>query len=258
MTPMKNNLLLATMVLLGIFAGSQAFGQSTEQPLLQKAMILEQEGHGNQALDVYREILHSSSQYEPALTRASVLMTQMADHESVHRLRIQHYQQAIQWAQMATRLRPDGYESNLALAVALNGLGGVSGAKEKMDYWKRSKEYIDKAINIGPKMGEAYYACGKWYEEFANLNFAEKEAARLLFGGLPKASIQMAMQNYQTCINLSPGFLPAYLDLAKAYHQQGNDTRAIGLLKSAVHLRPKGELDRQIQRECQVMLQNLQ
>lgn len=258
MTQMRNKFSCAVIMLLGMFTGFQALGQSAEQPLLHKALILEQEGQGNQALGVYREIIHRDSQNELVLTHASVLMTRMADHETAHRLRLQEYQKAIGWARMAIRLNPDGYQSNLALAVALNGMGGVSGAKGKMDDWKQAKEYIDKAINIDPKKGKAYYACGKWYEEFANLDFAEKEAARLLFGGLPKASMQLAMQKYQTCINLSPGFLPAYLDLAKAFHEQGNDMRAIGLLKRALRLRPKGELDRQIQRECQVMLQNLQ
>lgn len=258
MTAMKNRDYCTVLLLLGLLAGFQTSGQTGGGTLLQKAMLLERQGQGIQALGIYEKIILKDSLNELALTRGSVLMTKLADHETNRKFRIQEYREAIRWATTATRLKLDGYEPNLALAVALNGMGGILGAKEKMDYWRQAKQFIDKAISIDPKEGEAYYACGKWYEEFTNLDFAEKEAARLLFGGLPQATMQMAMQDYQTCINLSPAFLPAYLDLAKAYHEQGNDIRAIGLLKGAIRMRPKGDLDRQIQRECQVMLQNLQ
>lgn len=237
---------------------SSAQAQGSLQALLQQASHLEQTGEEAQALSVYRQVLVKDPQNETALVRASVLTTREADAASGQRSQSSSYKQAIQWAEAAVHKSPDGYEANLALAVALNGLGSISGAKEKMDDWKLAEAYLDKAIQINPKRGEAYYARGKWYTEVIQLNFAEREAARLLFGGLPKVTVAMAKQDFQTCVTLSPRFLPAYLELAEVCHEEGNDGQAIKLLQTAIRLHPSSAMDRSIQEECQAMLQRLQ
>jgi len=91
-----------------------------------------------------------------------------------------------------------------------------------------------------------------------NLSTLEKTAAKLLFGGLPEGSLQVAIDNYEKCRKLDPSIVLNYLDLAKAYKQNDEQDKCIEVLKKAVGLRNVYLDDVNYKAECKKMLDELQ
>ena len=72
---------------------------------------------------------------------------------------------------------------------------------------------------------------GKWNYEVSNLSAFEKAAVKIIYGGLPAASLNNSIMYYEKAKSLAPLFTLNYLELAKAYHKNDDDTKAISLLK---------------------------
>ena len=84
--------------------------------------------------------------------------------------------------------------------------------KEKINVSKRIKELGERCLQLNPSHAGAYHLLGKWHYEVFNLNFVEKAAINMLFGGMPTANIAAAITNLQKAILLKPTYLLYQLD----------------------------------------------
>jgi tetratricopeptide (TPR) repeat protein len=90
---------------------------------------------------------------------------------------------------------------------------------------------LRKALKLNPQHGRAWHVIGKWHYEVSDLNMFEKAGVKLMYGGLPPASIKMAIQAYEKAKLYEPNFALNFLELSKAYKRDGQKDKAIGLLK---------------------------
>jgi tetratricopeptide (TPR) repeat protein len=144
------------------------------------------------------------------------------------------------------------------MAVAMGRIAMISGAKEKVAASREVKKYAELAIKFNPQYAKAFYILGKWNYEIANLNALEKGAAKVLFGGMPQASLQDAIINYEKCRKLDPSFLLNYQELAQAYKESEEQDKAIEVLRKAVALRPVYQDDPNIRAACKKMLEGME
>ena len=97
---------------------------------------------------------------------------------------------------------------------------------------------------------------GKWNYEVSNLNAFERTAVKIIYGGLPAASLKNSIMYYEKAKSLAPLFTLNYLELAKAYHKNEDDTKALALLNHLLTIKNQTEDDPRIKAEAQTLIKD--
>ena len=161
------------------------------------------------------------------------------------------------FAEAAYKLNAKDAEANYALAVALGRIALTSSNKEKINVSKRIKELGERCLQLNPSHAGAYHLLGKWHYEVFNLNFVEKAAINMLFGGMPTANIAAAITNLQKAILLKPTYLLYQLDYAKALQSNNKKEEATIVLKKIIVSKPTTQDDAGIIAEAKILSENL-
>ena len=83
----------------------------------------------------------------------------------------------------------------------------------------------------------AYYVLGKWQLELSKLNWAERLACQVLFGGVPKGvSLDESIRCFDRAIQLESDFLLFHYGKASALYEAGKYTEAIFILEQALRI----------------------
>ena len=102
---------------------------------------------------------------------------------------------------------------------------------------------MDISLRSNPKNFIALHILGRWHYEINNLSFLERAAVRVLYGGMPDASIRESINAFERSRAVAPGFLLNYLEMAKSYKQDGQNAKAIAYLKLMLSLPNQTEDD---------------
>ncbi|MFN5915084.1 MAG: hypothetical protein ACK43J_11885 [Chitinophagaceae bacterium] len=129
--------------------------------------------------------------------------------------------------------------------------------KEKASLTKAIKEDADYALIIDPQNVKAMHLLGKWNMEVAALNPAAFAAMKIVFGGLPNASKETALELLQEVRKRSPNFLANNYDLSMLYKTMGKPREAIELLQVQMKLPTKTMEDVLIKKRSKELLDSL-
>lgn len=243
----------AALMLLSVFSFAQ-----TADELVDQARQQEKQMKDAAALSAYKDALKIQPDNIAALTGASEVSSREGYRITDKEEKSRFYTEAKSYAEQALKLAPENAEANYVMAVALGRIALTAGAKEKVAASKEVKRYTELAIKFNPNYAKAYHVLGKWNYEVANMNALEKAAAKMLFGGMPEATLQDAITNYEKCRKLDPSFLRNYQELAQAYKENEELEKAIEVLRKAVTLRPVFQDDLNIKSACKKMLEDLE
>jgi tetratricopeptide (TPR) repeat protein len=189
-----------------------------------------------------------------ALCLASFIAAREGNRQSDKGKRNGLFMQAKIFAESAVAQAPTNAEAHFVLVVALGRIALVSSSKEKVAISKRIKDAAEKCVSIMPTHAGGNHAIGKWHYEVARLNFAEKGAINLLFGGLPTGDINTSLVYFQKAIALKPTYLLYYLDYAKALNYTKRREDAIKQLNVLLTLKPNNQDDPGIIAEAKALL----
>jgi len=225
--------------------------------LLQRAARSEAGFREEQALSEYKAVLSVRPQQLTALIRCSDLSCRIGNRETDRNKKIDYFKAGYQYAQTAYRLDPTNSEANVVMAFSLGRMVLIQTNKERVTAAGDIKRYAGYAIRYDPSNFKAYHILGRWHYEVSRLNFLERTFARWFYGSLPEASLADAIKNYEKSMALRPDFMLNYLELAKALHRDGQDERAIGLLRHMDKLSDEMYDDRQVRQEGRKLLHDL-
>jgi tetratricopeptide (TPR) repeat protein len=190
----------------------------------------------------YAGILKVQPSNLTALCKCSELCSRIGNRQKEKSQKTNYFKAAKNYAQGALRVNPNNADANFVMALALGRLSLISSGKEKIIVVNEIKQYAEKAISLDPYHFKAYHLLGKWNYEVSNLNAFERALAKLLYGGLPEASLEKSIVYYEKSRSLNPDFVLNYLELARAYHRQGERKKAIEMLTRMMPL-PNNMLD---------------
>ena len=216
-----------------LFWGETAFTQDYNS-LIQEAEKLENEQKEILALKKYTEAQKLKPTDLHVLYKCSELYSRIGVRETNSVSRDQYYNSSLAFAQMAYKYHPQSDDANVAMSMALGRLALTRSGKEKVSTVKEIKTYADNAIRINSKNFKAWHIIGKWHYEVSNLNFFEKAAIKLIYGGLPNSSFSASVKAYEKVKELNPYFGSNYLELAKAYHKLDDNKNAEKNLKYVI------------------------
>lgn len=208
------------------------------------------------ALHEFNEALKLQPLNLYALTKSAELCARIGGRETNQKTKDSYYEAAIIYAKTALKLYPGSEQANVAIAIAIGRTILKKSGKEKVAIIKEIKQYADIALKINPLNYKAWYIIGKWNYEIYNLSALERAWAKIFYGGVPDASLKSSIFAYEKSRSINPGFALNYVELARAYHKNGDTEKAIALLKKVLPLPIQTEDDPRIKKDAQNLLKN--
>ncbi|BBM70565.1 tetratricopeptide repeat protein [Rhodothermus marinus] len=141
----------------------------------------------------------------------------------------------------------------VAAAIAAGRLALVSGPRDKVERARQIRAYIDRALALDPNDDIAYHLRGRWHYEVATLNFFERTLVRLIYGGLPDASLEEAAADFRRALALRERVVH-HLELGRTLLRLGDREGAIHELERALALPPSEPDDTTYQEEARRLL----
>jgi len=182
------------------------------------------------ALAKFKEALKIKPTHIHALSKSSELCSRIGQRQKNTEMRDNYYLAAKYYAQTALKIDSTNSEANTSMAIMLGRSTLTKSGKEKVVSAKDLKKHVEAAIKSDPKNFLAWHVLGRWHYEISNLNMIEKAAVKLLYGGFPPSSLKESIAAFEKSKALTSGFILNYLELAKAYHRNDQNNKAIALL----------------------------
>lgn len=227
--------------------------------LLKEASNFERTLKDDQALDKYKSVLTYEPSNQQALVRASELSGAIGGRKADKKAKQDYYEQAKEYADKALAINDNNADANYVRALAASRLTEVeTDSKKLVANVKDINIYANKALSINPNHGKANYVLGRWNFEIISLSWAKKAAIKVLFGGMPPASIENVFKYMEKCKTLEPYFVINFLDLAKAYKYDSQPAKAIEVLNQLAKLPTRTPDDIAYKTEGKKMLSEMQ
>lgn len=217
--------------------------------LLSKAAQSEVRFKEEDALAEYRQALQLQPTDIAILCRCSDLSCRIGNRQTERDRKIGFFKTGYRYAQTAYRLDSTNSEVNVMMAFSLGRLTLIQSNKERVEAAVAIRRYAEKAIGYDRTNFKAYHILGRWHYEVSKLNFVERAFARWFYGALPDASLADAIRCYEKSMALRPDFMLNYLELARAFHRDGQDARAAALLRRLDGLHDEMYDDRTVRAE---------
>ena len=212
----------------------------------------------SEALGVYQEVLKINSQHYLALWQSAILSVKIGARYSDETRKSAYFDAARQYADRALALRPEGGESNYAVALALFNQATLYKAGARLEAFRDLRSHVYLATEYRPDLAEAWQLRGRWQYRLAHYNLLERLYSKLVLGGMPAGGdSREAMDDMEKALALAPQSLPLYYDLARMYKYQGRRRRAIAALVTALKIAPVTSEDLVILRSCSKLLPSL-
>jgi len=222
--------------------------------LLQQAAWLESSFKEEEALVKYQEIIKLQPHNVFALCHCSDLNCRIGNRQDSRDKKIGYFKAGRDYANIAWRLDSTNSEANVVMAFSIGRMILLESGREKVAGAGAIKRYAENAIRYDPGNYKAWHILGRWHYEVSGLNFIERTLAKWFYGALPDASLQESIRDYEKSMSLRPDFMLNYLELARACHRDGQNARAIQLLRRLDSLKDGMYDDRQVRREGRQLL----
>ncbi|MBS1511990.1 MAG: hypothetical protein JST86_14170 [Bacteroidetes bacterium] len=210
------------------------------------------------ALLKYKEALKIKPDQIHALSKSSELCSRIGQRQTKEKVRDDYYAAAKIYAETALRIDSTSSEANTSMAIILGRTTLIKSGKEKVIAAKDLKKYVDAALKSNPSNFLAWHVLGRWHYEISNLNAIERAAVKILYGSFPPSSLKESIAAFEKSKALMGAFILNDYELARAYHRNDQNDKAIAILKEMMQLPNKTEDDASIKEKGQKLLKELQ
>jgi tetratricopeptide (TPR) repeat protein len=210
--------------------------------LVEKGKAFERKFQTNDALPLYLSAEKVEPKNPELLVRIArqyrYLMTDASDNQE--KLRLGHI--ALDYSTRAAACGPKDCDAQLAPAITLGKMLPFLPTKEQVSASSRIKESVDKALAINPHNDTAWHILGRWNRVLAEVSSAKRLVAGLIYGQLPKGSIEEAEQDMKKALTINPHRLMHYIELGRIYAQMGRKQDAREFINKGLAM-PDAEKD---------------
>jgi tetratricopeptide (TPR) repeat protein len=205
--------------------------------LIEKGRVFDRKFQANDALPLYLTAEKLEPKNPDLLVRIArqyrYLMTDAADTKE--KLRLGHV--ALDYSIRAAACGPKDCDAQLAPAITLGKMLPYMPTKEQVSASPRIKESIDKALAIDPEDDTAWHILGRWNRVLAEISSTKRFFANLIYGQLPKGSIDEAEKDMKKAIATNPHRLMHYIELGRIYAQMGKNQEARDFINKGLAMR---------------------
>jgi tetratricopeptide (TPR) repeat protein len=161
------------------------------------------------------------------------------------------------YAQRAVAADCQNARAYLALSMSYGRLAILQDNRTKLEYSREVRANAEIALRLDPQLDYADYVLGVWNYELANLGLVQRGFARLVYGGLPDASDEKAVEYLQKAIALAPQRVSHHIELGRAYAAMGRNDLARDELECGLALKTMVKDDEAMKRKGRAALLTL-
>jgi tetratricopeptide (TPR) repeat protein len=165
--------------------------------------------------------------------------------------------QALAYAQRAVAADPNSAVNVLSLAICYGKLGLYGDTRTRVEYSRLVHQYAEAALALNPDYDWAHHVLGRWHLEVTELGATKRFVVRLVYGGLPRASLDEAVSHLERAVALAPGTIAHHLELGLAYLAQGRRAEGLAELEPALRQPLQGVHDVEAKARAQRALAKL-
>ncbi len=217
-------------------------GQNAQQMMASRLDELHLAGEYSAAVDLIRPALESDPgnyfllcQIADNLTDWARTMSDKKEQEAV-------YEEAVEFAMKAREANDTDAVGWFQYGKAYGRLALFNGGKTKVNMSKDVKTAFEKALELDPRHAGALHGLARWHREVANLSWFLKIAAKIIYGGLPPASNEEAVELFKKALAEEPESITHHLELGKTYLEMKEKDLARAEFEQALAL-PVGDAD---------------
>ena len=211
--------------------------------LLKEAERLEAVPDEAGAYSKFKEVLKLKPTHLEALIKCSELCSRIGKRQATPQARDGYYEAARIYAQTALKIEPLNSNACCVMAMALGRSSMNKSGKEKINTAKEIRKYVDIALKTNPNNFLAWHILGRWHYEISNLNFFERAAVKIFYGGVPESSLKESIAAFEKTRTLMPGFILNYFEMAKAYFKNDDNAKAVAAINTMLTLPNQTEDD---------------
>jgi tetratricopeptide (TPR) repeat protein len=140
------------------------------------------------------------------------------------------------YALKAKKLAPRDPEVRLTVSIAAGRLAFYSEPKRKLELSSVVRSEAVEATRLNPRYALAWHVLGRWHFEIANLNILLRTLAEAVYGKMPEASFEKAIEYMSKAVQLEPGNALFHAELGRAYLAVGRTADAKRELEKSLTL----------------------
>jgi tetratricopeptide (TPR) repeat protein len=228
--------------------------------LLQKADRLDDTDHFLEAIAILKDLEKADPKNVEVLYRISRVESDLID-DLPDDAKWKGYSYALEsmaYAKRAMEADPQSSEAHLATAIACGVMTDFVDDRTKIEYSKFIKAEAEKAIDLDPKNDYAYLVLARWNFEMTQLNPILKALAELLYGQMPPASQEKALEDFQKAIEIAPNRMIHHFCYGEALAKLGQKDQAKAEYQKVLRLTPTCREERGYQQKATSGLKTLE
>jgi tetratricopeptide (TPR) repeat protein len=202
------------------------------------------------ALKNYKAAFNADAKNCEAAWKVSRALANIGDERTDKAERTDYFNKAEAFAKTAIELCPDSDMAHLSMSIAVGRVALMAGKKEQVQLSQVVKDEAEKAIQLNPNNDTAHHVYARWHRKVATLSGVSKTFAKILYGGLPDASLDKAVEHFQKAIALKPDYNNHYLELGITYEMMNEWVKANDAYKKAMAVEAKGSMEKKYKAEA--------
>jgi tetratricopeptide (TPR) repeat protein len=151
-------------------------------------------------------------------------------------------EEALEYAKRAVAINPGHAKAVLSVAICYGRLVRFVGPRMKVELSRLIKENAERALELDPTDSYAYHVLGAWNYELAQMGAFTRTFVKVVYGGMPAASIEEAEKLFRKAVELAPNRVSHRTELGRTYAALGKIEDARNELRRALSL-PNAEKD---------------
>ncbi len=242
-----------TATICSIFFATVAQSQEIST-LIRKADELDAQERIDDAIAVLKQAEKISPNDPGLLVKLSQDYSDKIDDTKNRSQKLDFAKLCLEYAKKAVRTAPDNADAHVCLSIAYGKMTDFVDNKTKMEYSKVVKSEAEKAVELDPKNDLALLILARWNFDMATLNPILRAIAHTLYGQLPPASKEQAVDYFQRAIAAAPERIIHHAEFAQALESMGKTKEARAEWLKVQQLKPTDAEDRRYIAEAEQKL----
>ncbi|RPI02381.1 MAG: hypothetical protein EHM72_04300 [Calditrichaeota bacterium] len=209
------------------------------------------------ALTAYQSALALDAKSCEITWKISRSYADIGDEKTDQAERTENFKKAEDFARQAIEICPNSDMAHLSLSIAIGRVALMSGKKEQVQLSQYVKAEAEKALELNPQNDTAHHVYARWHRKVATLSGISKTFAKILYGGLPPASLEDAEKHFLKAAELKPDHINHYLELGITYEEMNQPEKAKAAYQKALALTSKNNQDKGYQADASERLKTL-
>jgi hypothetical protein len=224
---------------------------------LEQGDALEDKMQTKEALHVYLQLEREGRRDAELLYRIAREYDELIPDATTKEEKQRFGEIALDYSKRAVAADGKSASAYLSLAICYGRLAFFQDSKTQLEYSRQVRANAETALRLDPKLDYADYVLGAWNFEIANLNFILRGLANLVYGGLPDASNEKAVEYLKQAIALAPQRTSHHIELGRTYAAMGKNDLARDELEQGLAMPVQVKDDEEMQRIARETLAGL-